>query len=67
MQFLQQKREQFAISILCNMIQGEIDNLISTSEAPSAIVKMSVKMADQLLEKLYPMEESKPKEEGGNG
>lgn len=54
-QFLQQKREQFAVSILCNMIQGEIDNLICNSDAPSAIVKMSIKMADQLLEMLYPI------------
>lgn len=61
MQFLQQKREQFAVSILCNMIQGEIDNLISNSNAPSAIVKMSIKMADQLLEMLYPIKEEESK------
>lgn len=57
MQFLQQKRETFAVNILCNMVQSEIDNLISNSSAPTAIVKMAVNMADQLIKELYPMEE----------
>lgn len=57
MQFLQQKRETFAVNILCNMVQSEIDNLISNSSAPSAIVKMAVKMADELINELYPMPE----------
>lgn len=54
LQFLQQKMETFAVNILCNMIHGDIDDLISNSNAPSACVKMAVKMADQLLEELYP-------------
>ena len=57
MQFLQQKRETFAVNILCNMVQSEIDNLISNSSAPTAIVKMAVKMADDLINELYPMPE----------
>ena len=57
MQFLQQKRETFAVNILCNMVQSEIDNLISNSSAPSAIVKMAVKMADDLINELYPIKE----------
>lgn len=57
MQFLQQKRETFAVNILCNMVQSEIDNLISNSSAPTAIVKMAVNMADHLIKELYPMED----------
>ena len=48
--FLSQKREQFAINILCNL----------TRELPStpadALVDKAVEMADKLLQKLYPME-----------
>ena len=53
--FFANKRETFAINILANMVQGEIDNLISNSSAPSAVVMMAVEMADRLLEKLYPV------------
>lgn len=58
MQFLQQKREQFAINILCNMVQGW--NYVSTDkETAMDLVDISVKMADALMEKLYPIGEDK--------
>ena len=54
MQFLQQRRESFSISILTNMLQRQspVDE-----EAAHSIVDQSVNMADYLLKKLYPMEE----------
>lgn len=60
MQFLQQKREQFTITILGNVVQGW--NYVSTDkETAMDLVDISVKMADHLLEKLYPIkEEEKP-------
>ena len=57
--YFAQRREQIAVNILCNIVQSEIDNLISNSDAPSAIVKMAVKMTDTLLEQLYPKPEDK--------
>ena len=57
MQFLQQKREQFAINILCNISHGSLDDLIKHSDAPGAVVKIAVKMADKLIEELYPLPE----------
>lgn len=56
MQFLAQKREQFSVNILCNMVQGW--NYVSTDkETALDLVDTSVKMADALLEKLYPIKE----------
>lgn len=57
MQFLQQKREQFSVNILCNMVHGAITNKDCTNFDCNALVGLSVEMADHLIEKLYPMEE----------
>lgn len=66
MQFLQQKREQFAINILCNLCQGISSaraivkaNMQSTTLGidTTGLVDDAVKMADTLLEKLYPLPE----------
>lgn len=50
-QFVQQKREAFAINILCSLCH-ENGNL-----HPDTIVDKAVALADALLEKLYPLEE----------
>lgn len=50
MQILQQKRESFAINILCNLCKNEVVTKVS-------LVETAVKMADELIEKLYPMPE----------
>jgi len=63
MQFLAQKRETFSISILSGMVQGAVTNKDVTNIQYKCLVDLSVEMADQLLEKLYPLEEEKPKEE----
>lgn len=64
MQFLTQKRETFSISILSGMVQGAVTNKDVTNFACKALVDLAVEMADQLMEKLYPMPmEEKPKEE----
>ena len=66
MQFLQQKREQFSINILCSLCQGVSSarsiikaSVHSTTIAidTNGIVADAVKMADELLEKLYPIKE----------
>lgn len=63
MQFLSQKREQFSVNILCNMVQGW-NRVSSDYETALDLVDLAVEMADALMEKLYPMpEEEKPKEE----
>lgn len=70
MQFLQQKREQFSINILCSLCQGVSSaraivkaDLHSTTIAidTNGIVADAVKMADELLEKLYPIKEEESK------
>ena len=61
MQFLQQKRESFSISILCSLLQN------NPGIHPDDVITKAVALADQLMEKLYPLKEEKPKEEGGNG
>lgn len=70
MQFLQQKREQFSINILCSLCQGVSSarsivkaDLHSTTIAidTNGIVADAVKMADDLLEKLYPIKEEESK------
>lgn len=63
MQFLQQKREQFAINILCNLVQGAITNKDATNMDCKLLVGVAVEMADGLLEKLYPLPEEKKEEE----
>lgn len=46
--FLAQKRESFAINILCNLCRV-------TAKADIELVKQSVQMADALIEELYPL------------
>ena len=62
--FFANKREQFAINILCSLCQGVSSarsivkaDLHSTTIAidTNGIVADAVKMADELLEKLYPV------------
>lgn len=50
--FLSQKREQYALNILCNLCRG-LDKKASSSNAKS-VVDLAVEMADHLMEKLYP-------------
>ena len=54
LQFLQQKRETFAVNILCNMMRGAITNKDATNLDCKAMVDLSVEMADHMMEKLYP-------------
>ena len=62
MQFLQQRRESFSINILSAVAHGA-DTDWTDAEIKDA-VDLSVKMADALMEKLYPMStEEKPMEE----
>ena len=56
MQFLQQKREGFAINILCNLCQRH-DKINPDIDA----VDLAVAMADKLIEKLYPLPEEADK------
>ena len=66
MQFLQQKRETFAVNILCQLCAGVSSaravvkaDLHSTTIAidTNGLVADAVKMADELLEILYPIKE----------
>lgn len=51
MQFLQQKREAFAINILCSLCKaGMMD---------ADLIDRAVSLADGLIEKLYPIPETK--------
>ena len=52
MQFVQQKREAFAINILCSLIQGDFEN------SNEDLVERSVTLADKLFEALYPLPET---------
>lgn len=52
-QFLQQKREQFAVTIL--------NGLCHAPGADTDLVDKAVAMADKLLEKLYPIKEEESK------
>ena len=63
MQFLQQKREQFAVNILCNMMHGASTNNQLTNNGCTSMVEVAVDMADRLLEKLYPTKESEDSKE----
>ena len=51
MQFLQQRRESFSINILCSLLQN------NPGVHPEDVVIKSVDLADNLIKKLYPMEE----------
>ena len=59
MQFLQQKREAFSINILSAVAHGA-DTDWTDVEIKDA-VDLSVKMADNLIKKLYPVEEKEEK------
>lgn len=61
MQFLQQKREQFAINILCNLCQGAVTNKDATNVQVESLVGVAVKMADELMRELYPVPEEESK------
>lgn len=74
MQFLQQKREQFSLTILnglCSNPEAVSKKVVVTGDGRQRIeinnggvlVTKAVEMADALMEKLYPMEEEKPAEE----
>ena len=53
--FLSQKREQFSINILCNLVRAE------PAPKPDTLVSKAVEMADLLMQKLYPMEREEVK------
>ena len=59
MQILTQKRENFSLSILSEMMQGAVTNKDVTNIQCKSLVDLAVAMADALMEKLYPM----PKED----
>ena len=61
MQFLQQKREGFAVNVLCNLVHGAITNRKVTNMDCKSLVDLSVEMADRLIEKLYPLPEEAEK------
>lgn len=68
MQFLAQKREQFSINILCNLVHVASERVVARRDSidlsldTNGLVNSAVKMADQLMEALYPMpEENKEK------
>jgi len=55
MQFLQQKREAFAVNILNGLCTNMGKD--ATNADAKAMVDLSVEMADRLIKKLYPVEE----------
>ena len=59
MQFLQQKREQFSLTILNGLCHNLKDN--TPAEIDKDVVDIAVLMADKLLEKLYPIKEEEGK------
>ena len=67
MQFLQQKREGFAINILCNLCQAADLKVVATMDNTKltidtdGLVDKAVEMADKLIEKLYPLPEEADK------
>lgn len=63
MQFLQQKREQFTLNILnglCHNIKSNTPEA-GVIEDVYDVVDLAVKMADKLMQKLYPMEREEGK------
>ena len=50
-QFLQQRRESFSINILCSLLQN------NPGVHPEDVVTKAVDLADNLIKKLYPMDE----------
>ena len=59
MQFLQQKREQFSLTILNGLCHNLKDN--TPVEIDKDVVDIAVLMADKLMEKLYPIKEEESK------
>ena len=65
LQMQMQKREAFAINILCHLSEGvgipnlELDGAFITEKQGDHLVNVAVHMADRLLEKLYPVKEDK--------
>lgn len=59
MQFLQQKREQFTLTILNGLCHNLKDN--TPVEMDKDVVDIAVLMADKLMEKLYPTKEEESK------
>lgn len=55
MQFLQQKRETFSINILCSLLHN------NPGIHPDDVIIKAVDLADNLLEKLYPIKEEESK------
>lgn len=55
MQFLQQRRESFSINILINILYSLLQN--NPGVHPEDVVTKAVDLADNLIKKLYPMEE----------
>lgn len=55
--FFANKREQFAINILANIVKGNAFAYPKDQDNESflAVTELSVEMADRLLEKLYPV------------
>ncbi len=71
MQFLQQKRENFSLTILkglCSNPEAVSKTIVVNAKGQhteinngEALVDLAVKMADHLLEKLYPIKEEESK------
>lgn len=67
MQFLSQKRETFAINILCNLVHVASERVVARRDSTdlsldtNGLVNSAVKMADELLERLYPIKEEESK------
>lgn len=51
MQFVAQKRETFSLNILCSLLQN------NPGIHPDDVIAKAVDLADNLIKKLYPMEE----------
>lgn len=63
MQFLQQKREQFSLTILnglCHNIKSNTPDA-GVIEGVYDVVDLAVSLADKLMEKLYPIKEEESK------
>ena len=63
--FLSQKRESFAINILCNMVHGAIQNKHTTNMDCKSLVGVAVEMADALIMELYPVPEGEQADKQG--
>ena len=53
MQFLAQRRESYAVNILCSLVQGKD----MTEYDGCGLVNIAVSMADHLITRLYPVNE----------